>query len=231
MDDKDARPADETAGADEAVDQSVLWNELDKEEAAAAPAAASVTIEDKEQGSEPDKDSKDKETEAAAASADDKDKAAGGETTPDIWADAKPEQRAAFEAAQIRIANLEHSDASQRGRLSALTKKLEGQSKAPAKGAKDEVAEILGSKDFQTAEKEYPEVMAPVKAVLEKVAAVVKPLAEKVEQNTTKVTAITNERTREEMIEQEKVVLTAHADYPEIRQSDAFAKWFKSAPP
>lgn len=80
---------------------------------------------------------------------------------PDIWADATPEQLAAFQAAQ-------QENRSHRGRASALDIReaqiAAAQKPAAVPAAGEPVVEPATDEKFETFETEYPEVAGPIKA-------------------------------------------------------------------
>ena len=93
----------------------------------------------------------------------------------DIWANAPPELKAAFEETQKRAQALERDNRSFRGRTSALQRQLNELSKAPPAGAaagngeaSPDVAEYLASDEWKTLKAEYPELVGPVEKVVAK---------------------------------------------------------------
>jgi hypothetical protein len=164
----------------EEIEQAKLWKELEAEDAAASsddpPAAADAAAEE------------DREDEAAATEIEtEQSEAPTGEAPPvekgeeevkapvaaaDPFANATPEQRAAWEAAQARLETLEHADKSNRGRLSTAMRELEKlrqrreetpQKAAPAAGSAQDFRETDKWKSFVA---EYPDVAGPIGDIL-----------------------------------------------------------------
>lgn len=92
------------------------------------------------------------------------------EDAPDIWANASPEQKLAFEEAQKRASELEHRLRSDDGRVSSLQRKINRlqedlKSREPEKGNRNETAtEALGR-----LKSEYPELADMLNPVLDSV--------------------------------------------------------------
>jgi hypothetical protein len=154
-------PAADAAGDDEAA----LWRELDDQDngtaAAAPPAQGHAEATDPEPGPEfaPEQDSPPQDEAAAPARAD------AAEQPADIWASAPPELRAAFEQERRSRTNLEHQIRSDRGRLSAMQRKLEEaarQSPNPAHRPKQGENAQDRTKRLTKLAEEYPEVAQPI---------------------------------------------------------------------
>lgn len=186
----------------------------------------------------------------AAATPGDKPAAAAAAAAPpnanDIWAQAPPELKAAYDAVQSRVTQLEQLDSTQRGRISklmkdmkALNEMLEGQSSAPAtgsdapnkgasapapaKGKKSLREELLEDPELKKVREEFPEVAVPYEKLLGR-------LADRLEGIEGTVSTV-KKNTEEDVLEREgRVLIEAHPDYPEAIASNAFQIWLYRAP-
>lgn len=131
---------------------------------------------------EPDKvppETTEEDSEAAPAEPDD----AGADLPPadspqtanqEIWANATPEQLAAYEAAERRAKELEHRQKSEDGRVAryqrdrdAMQRKLETLVSAAQKDGED-LRVLVASEDWQKAKSDYGDDLAPLFNVLER---------------------------------------------------------------
>lgn len=147
-----------------------------------------------------------------------------GEAKPfDPWEGLTPEQKAHFQ-------RLDASDRSQRGRVAALTRKLNTTAaaapKAPAKQQEQQAPEVEGEVDASDLDKElasvmedYGDVVGPLAKVLKKVQAQVDSLAE------SKKADASVEQDAEELADAYRVLGENHPDYREIGQDPKFAEW------
>lgn len=159
------------------------------------------------------------------------------EDAPDIWANASPEQRAAFEEAQKRATDFEHRLRSDDGRVSSLQRKinrlqedLKNRPSDTGKQRNETATEALGR-----LKSEYPEIAEMLDPVLENVRGDVTDLsnAEKkrlettqrdLQESQTELAGIANANAR--------AVETAHPGYKEFlaENSDAFLAWVEDQP-
>lgn len=149
----------------------------------------------------------------AAAAAPDNAGTPAGETQPDIWADAPPALKEAFEASQQRIAALEHSDRSNRGRIAAFQRQL-----SEKKAAKP--AAFLEREDIKTAREEYPDVLAPVLDILSEQAEVIEAL-----QGDRQADVLNSHRDAEEAR-----LAEMHPDWLTIASTAEFGSWVGQQP-
>lgn len=191
-------PASEDAGDDP---------EPDSEDDAAADAAAKDAADD-------DGEDGDKADGPEAKAADD-----DGE--PDIWANATPEQKAEIE-------RLRHSEASQRGRVSALMRQQNQRSQPPAPaagadGKHEGATSPFEDPEFQTLEKDYPEIAGPVKKLVGSMMAENANLKKE-------LSSFSDERRQEYYNSQVDVLNDAHPGWTDITGSDAFSDWLDGQP-
>lgn len=169
----------------------------------------------------PNEDPEDPEDPAAAAGS--------KETTPDIWADAKPEQKAAYEAAATD-AHKWRSDsgraAADRRRIQELEQQLSAKSKGAADAAPGDnaVMQVLEGDAWKTVEKELPELAAPLKEILtasaNENAALHRRLATFDESHADEVAKA-----------QLRIVEQAHPDWEAVTNQKEFAEWVVTQPP
>lgn len=238
-------PADAPGAADaEHLDandiEAELWDELDQAEAAAtdgdddqAPEASGS--QDAEAGQEAAADAGYDDLEGSAdqrpSDGDQPSDEAG--QTPDIWGDATPEQKAAFEAAEARAKKLEQAERSNRGRLSALQRQINDliakQQQAAPVAAQPQPGEDQGDDnplndpEFKRAVEEYPEVAAPLAKVLGKV----------LERNTRlekEMAAVGVDRRQAALNEQAAILADQHPDWQDIGATPEFVDWVHAQP-
>src|SRR5690606_2070633 len=107
----------EASAAGDAADPSTHGDDADGAGSGdddAAGAAAGDDDQGKADGNDP----------PATKSGDDKSPDKQQQQAPDLWANAAPEQRAAYEAAQEQIKKLEQAERSNRGRISAMQRQM-----------------------------------------------------------------------------------------------------------
>lgn len=261
LDPKDLDLVDDSL-ADEGKDDAALWAEFDQAEDKAA--ATDTNLDDASPGDEPGDD----DAGGDAAAADDEGQAkkpdsaaqAGGEQSPsgdaasggeqpsddaqghpqnDLWANASPDQRAAFEAAQAQIKRLEQAERSNRGRLSALQRQLNEQrqpSKAAPNGAADngqqrgdgadakaEANVFLASEEWKGFVTEYPEVAGPLGKVIGELQA-------EVTRQRKELSAIGADRREAAVAEQEKLLVEQHPDWETVTAEAGFVDWLNQQP-
>lgn len=166
-----------------------------------------------------------------------------GQDEQDIWANATPDQRAAFEAAQEEVQRLQHAERSNRGRLSALQRQIDelnrsrGSSKAASedaagdrtgsgKGSDDQGADgtgFLESEDWKHFQEEYPEVAGPLTTAISSLQA-------EVTRQNKELSAIGNDRRQNALEEQADLLTEAHSDWRDVVADDGFEEWVALQP-
>lgn len=236
-------PSLEDAGKDHAE----IWAEIDKAEAASGDPIDTTPPDDKKGGNGDDGDNADAAAKAeqspdAAASGntpvDDKPdgKPSGQQQKPqeaDLWADAKPEQKAAYEAAQVQLKKLEQAERSNRGRLSAMQRQINELTRQPAaakpaaKGAESQGTDqddgVLASAEWKAFREDYPDVAGPM-------AKMIGSLQETITRQGKELSAIGNERRQSALAEQEKLLVEAHPDWAQVTANQSFAEWLNGQP-
>jgi hypothetical protein len=220
-----------------------IWDDLAAKEAKAASGEADPpSVETTEATKEGDGNTDTTTvttTEAPAEPADaDKTKTADGNeppAEPDIWADAKPEQKAAYEAAirerDERVAHAKRVGSTVAGyqrQVDSLKRELEAARKGAPSGNDTTTgktsAGIFDDPELKKFSEEYPEVAGP----LRKVFSALEQRAEKAERE---LGAISTERRDANLEEQANIVYEAHPDYDKIARTPEFREWFEQAPP
>lgn len=144
------------------AEAKALWDQLDKAEADAA--GSPPEGRDSASADETFHDEPSPQADPAAA-------AAGAESEPDPWASAPPKLRELYQAEQQRLAALEHSERSQRGRISALSRQLDELKRtttAPPKEAPRPIT-LDDNPGFKKLVEEYPEIAEPLRDVIKPV--------------------------------------------------------------
>ncbi len=226
------------AGADEGLEQksdAELWKELDAEDAAATgkdgKASEIDAAADNDLSVDGDGDPVTGSDDALATGGE-----AGGEkpkapAVVDIWKDAKPEQRAAFEAAQAEAKKGEQYRKSNEGRVAALQRQVDqlmrqktAQSGAVKGGAGQQAAGgFLDSQEYKKFSKEYPEIAGPMGKVIADLQA-------QVTGQTKMLDAIGSERLQKALNEQEATLVKDHADWEELAGQEGFGDWLAMQP-
>lgn len=233
--------------ADEGRDHAEIWAEIEEAEGAAASGDDAKSPDDKkgDEGKETEGADDAAEVEQSSdavanssgnAQADDKPdaKAAGQQQKPqaiDLWADAKPEQRTAYEAAQAQLKKLEQATRSDRGRLSAMQRKIDELTRQPvaakpaAKGTQGQQpdGEIFTSAEWKGLQEIYPEVADTMSKLFGG-------LQEKVTRQEKELSAIGIERRQSALAEQEKLLVDAHPDWTDVTSDQAFVNWLNGQP-
>lgn len=199
---------DDTVTADPAApDGAAKGAEADDKAGAEAPAADKTEAKPASGEKPPDTD------EAAPK---------GAAETDDIWADASPEQKAAFEAAQ-------QENRSHRGRASALARQQTALKALPP--AADEAADATRTaEDAENWEKfkdEYPEVAGPMETRFEKRLATLE--AENANLKS-QVTGITDGQLQDAINDEEALLVQRHPDWEQLTASKDFAAWLPGQP-
>lgn len=258
---------------DENQDEAALWSEFDEQESgkeaapdggagdgggddtSAAGADGAGAADDFDSG-EPGSDD-DSAASPAGSDADPGGKPDGGDKTPsgdgraqgddaDIdWANATPEQRAAYDAAQQRLKKLEHAERSNRGRISALQRQIaeltggqsqsreadpgdgsaDGQGQGEAAAGSDQGADdgFLKSDDWKSFRDEYPEVAGPLEKVIGGLQA-------EVTRQHKELSAIGADRRESALAEQAGLLAEEHSDWQEVVADDSFMEWLEAQP-
>lgn len=209
-------------------DEAALWNEIEQAESQAAEPPPPAQVREPE-ASEADPafespaDEADTEAQAdePAASQD----AAGEQRSPsDIWSSAPPELKAAFEEERRARTNLEHAIRSDRGRLSAMQKKLDELSRSSPNSAHQPVKGESANDRTERLQKlaeEYPEVAQPLLDEMDALRNTV-----------TSLQSVEQEREQRFVAEQEQVLATEHADWQQVLSTNGatFAAWLDDQP-
>jgi DNA repair exonuclease SbcCD ATPase subunit len=215
-------PALEDAGKTE----QELWNELEAVEKAAKGSPDELAAADAAAGSQEEStaaaDSKDLENDqgkkGAEASPEDRtDAAAGKPAASDVWANATPEQLAARDALVAERQRLEQADRSNRGRVSALQRQIDGLRRPAAEGGGEPAKpKALQSEKGKKLREEYPEIAEPV--------------AEEIETLRGEVADLKDRARKDAIAEQTEQLEEQHKDWQAVAASDDFGKWVASQP-
>lgn len=216
-------------------DENALWDEFDREDSTAAVEAAPPD-EGRVDDDEPLRN-------ADAGADDNADDAPDGadQATADMWANASPAQKAAWQAAQEQIRKLEQAERSNRGRLSAFQRQineLREKAEQPPKPAAQEAADqgkpapdgagkeadgFLGSEEWSSFQDEYPEVAGPLSKVIGSLQA-------RLERQDKELTAIGSERRTAALREQAAALEEEHPDWQTVAADPGFADWLHGQP-
>lgn len=204
--------------ADQSKDVAELWGEFDAADKAAEKDPTTPPAEDAQepQGTAAT------EPQAPAEPAPAKPADAGG---ADIWANATPEQKAAFEAANADKAKFEQRFRSSVGRISALQRKINAASAEPSReipSAREKVAGIAN---------DYPELAEPLKHLADATDGTRERIVKSEQASLAADTAELNDLVAAET----ERLLTAHPDYADVLGQNAgpggvFAKWLDDQP-
>ncbi len=147
----------------------------------------------------------------------------GAAAPEDIWADASPEQKAAFEASK-------HENQSHRTRASAQNRKIAELMSAPesaAEPAADTAATPETDEGWEQFKSDYPEVAAPMEKRFE--ARMAKLEAENTDLRG-RVTGITDAQTQGAIDNEEALLAQRHPDWEQLTASEDFATWLPDQP-
>ena len=152
--------------------------------------------------------------------------AAKGGSNFDPFAGMTPEQKSHWEKVQ-------HSDQSQRGRVAALTRKMQqGTAQpAPAPAAKTEPAADTGKANegddldakMKAAAEEYPDAVGPFVEIITAMKSQIADLSKTVQ-------PIADDRSEAELTEAYEVLARAHPDYAQIAADPSWAGWIEDQP-
>lgn len=213
---------------DSVKDSDELWDEFDAEERGDTEAKADD--EDLGGGDADDSDTDAVDDDENSPPADN----AGGKSdqSADVWADAKPEQKAAYEAAVQDLERLKHADQSNRGRISAMQRQINNLQKGTAQAATSVAANerqqqrvdgFLDSEDWKAFAAEYPEVAKPMGSMIGSMQAqMVRMRAE--------LDSVGQERRVNAIVRQEEMLDEKHSDWREVTATNEFGDWLKSQP-
>lgn len=220
-------PEDKKSPQDAPVvdDEGAHWDEFDKLDATATPDADHVPA--------------DAAADPPAEPPPSAPLATGAPAAPDLWTNAAPAQKAAYEAAiaeRERLAQMERSHA---GRLSVwerenkrLKDELEAaRSAAPAQPAQGSLDEYFATDEWKVFAEEYPEVAAPQRAAMERLSQATTSQAKVLETFERERTAETEQRQQAAYQSNEKLLDDIHPDWREIAGSQALSDWLAQAPP
>lgn len=217
---------------------SEVWNEIAQEEAGqtgGSPDNASERLDPPEEGSQDEGQPGADEEQARQGS--DADRPAESENTDDIWANADPKLKEAFEAERARAAKAENTVKSNNGRLSQAQRELaelRARSYAPvqpqAKTGEEAPKEQADDPELAKVEEEYPEIAKPLIKVITDLRSEVESLKSEGAKRT-EIEAKQAELAQQEAIAREEQALAeAHPDWDDIVKSQEFADWAVSQP-
>lgn len=201
---------------DATKDDAALWAEFDTAEAAPAADAKEQADDAADVDDEP-QDTEEADADEAPAETEERQE-------PDIWANATPELKQAYESLRAELEQTKQSDRSQRGRVSALQRQINelmASQAAPKNAAEDD-----GYNDEELARivEEYPEVA--------------KPITKKFDALETEIDRLKNElayfaqKDQAETVNQELQQLSSvHPDWQDIAHSQDYAEWLSSQAP
>ncbi len=230
--------AEASGAGDQGLEKSdaALWEQMDREDAAAAgtdgkASGAEAAAADNDQKFEGEGDATAGSDDALAGG-----EQAGGAKQPaavadDIWKEASPAQRAAFEAAQTEAKKGEQYKRSNEGRVAALQRQIDAlkrgqvaQNGATQGGASQQAAGgFLDTPDYKKFSKEYPEIAGPLSKVITDLQA-------QVTGQTKMLDAIGNERLQTALSEQESTLAADHADWEQLAGQESFGDWLATQP-
>lgn len=235
---QDARP-DDGAGADDASPESI-WDEFEAADGGKRPEDEAEGFDDPQDEEETSPDS----GESGDEEDDDEDQSdpapADTGAEQDIWANATPEQKAAFEEIAKKAAAAEHEISSHKGRALAAQRRLDEfrqQSSAkPAadadKGDKDDAAgttdetDFLASEQWKALKEDYPEIAGPLEGPL----AALKTIQRENAALKAELGGISSERREANLGQQEGYVREQHADLDDLVAAPEWTDWLVKQP-
>lgn len=153
-----------------------------------------------------------------------------GEADDDIWKDADPKLKAAFDAEQARASRFEGIARSQDGRLSAAARELNQLRRAATTAQEKPGTATPEGKEAEDDEErmaqlreEFPELAPPILDRIMKLERVVKTLEGH-------ATAVDTERNAAFFDHQERLLDQAHSDWRDRVSGSAFVDWAKNKP-
>lgn len=154
----------------------------------------------------------------------------GAETviTPDIWANASAEQRAAFEAANQRAEQAEHRAKSDEGRFNAYQRDLavirrQTRMLGETLTAGDDLSALVGGESWGKVKTEYGEDLAPILTAIEALAQQRKSSGEQFQQ-------LSQELVAADYDDNEAKLNEAAPDWQSLFGRDDFASWLDGKP-
>ena len=249
----DAAPESTEQTTDDAAQNEPLTADaLEAEEAAAWAEVQAEERGEEPPKSEPEKDAPAPDSESDAGGAAESAETKGDDNAPadsaddaDVWANASPELRAAYEAEQARAAQAEHGRRSAEGRQRALEQRLNammaGQERtqrtdpAPAKPAPTTGNEPASDDAWSKFEEDFPDVAAPVKGMVGRLEAKLAKLEQENATLKTSVEVVGAERLDATYAAQEDRVRAEHPEFDKISNpndalSSDFSMWLSEQP-
>ncbi len=211
-------PAEKTSDEEFADAFEEFAAEDDTEADAPAPGAE---VDEKPAAAEPEKTDDPAPAEAAPE---------GAAETPDIWGDATPEQKAAFEAATHETASNRNRASAQNRKIAELMAAAQPAAAPAAAPAADVTEEAKPTEKWEKFDEEYPEVAGPVRELFAEIRAENAEIRAKNAALESRVTGITDVQVQDALDSEEAVLLQRHPDWDAVRQSDAFKAWYPDQP-
>lgn len=154
----------------------------------------------------------------------------------DVFAGLPPEQAQAVAELQAKFARVQHSENSNRHRVSALTKKLnaleqEQQAQAQPVQTTEPATEATGTEqttepvDLEQFKEDFPEVYGAMVALNAKEVA---PVQQQLDRVTPTIDSIAEDRQQEVLQAQLNALATSHPDYTQIQERPEFWDWVES---
>ena len=154
----------------------------------------------------------------------------------DVWANAPETLKSAHEADTARADTAEHARKSAEGRINALTRRIDAmiasggeQSRTPPadRPSADDTPATETLAELEALEADYPEIAAPLKAVLMRTEARHKAEITRISQA---LQTVGEERLDARATAEEGTVVESHPDYNDIADSDDFVAWYNDQP-
>jgi hypothetical protein len=167
------------------------------------------------------------------------------ETPPDVWADATPVQKAAWESAQKSLVQLERDNRSLRGRVPVIQRELDGLKR---KGAEALTADkprdeprtlpsevpVPGDEDWDKFALDYPEIAKPLERKykrLESAQTALENRIKKFDEVEDRVKAVEQGQETIALDNEAAMLLAKHPDFITLRDSPDFDRWLSAQPP
>ncbi len=163
---------------------------------------------------------------------------APSEAPEDIWADADPKLRAAYEAERERASKAENVLRSNSGRLSRVERELnefrlrakgEKPEDKPEASGKPEVTEVK-DEDLQRLREEFPEVAGPLLDVISGLRSKVESLSTDADKRQELDQARNELELNEFLAGEEQKLAEKHGDWNDVVKTDEFASWALTQP-
>lgn len=225
----------DTAG--DSKSHSEVWDEVRREE----EGQAGKPPETEERPDPPAEEGKDEgqpdADEAQDRQGPDAAEPAGSESTDDIWANADPKLKAAFEEANARAAKAENTIRSNNGRWSKaqrdadeLRARLAAAQPKATEGKEAKAEPAADETELKRIEEEYPDIAKPLLATI----AALNAKVEQLEQNDGTRQELDAARdqlaAQEAMAREEQALAEDHPDWRDIVQGQGFADWVNTQP-